>query len=60
MALGSADALITLWNEKGFSVKSCISNERCIIVLGELTKVKQEVVFCNVYATNVESERKEL
>ncbi|KAK2655357.1 hypothetical protein Ddye_008409 [Dipteronia dyeriana] len=59
-AAGSAGGIITLWNEDVFSVNACISNDRCIIVSGELRKLKKEVVFCNVYAANVERERKDL
>ncbi|KAK0607568.1 hypothetical protein LWI29_016836 [Acer saccharum] len=56
----SAGGLITLWNEELFSVKSCITTSRSIILIGALVGVQQEVTFCNVYAANIEGERKEL
>ncbi|KAK3226982.1 hypothetical protein Dsin_006844 [Dipteronia sinensis] len=59
-SIGTAVGLISLWNEDLFSVKACISNNRCIILSGVLVKLNKEVVFCNVYAANNESERKEL
>ncbi|KAK3199477.1 hypothetical protein Dsin_022892 [Dipteronia sinensis] len=59
-ANGSVGGLLTLWNEKFFEVNECISNERCIIVDGLLTKVKKEVIFCNVYVLNEEKGRVEL
>ncbi|KAK2657094.1 hypothetical protein Ddye_010146 [Dipteronia dyeriana] len=59
-AKGSAGGVITLWNEDVFEVKSCISNDRYIIVSGKLVVISSEVVFCNVYAANNEKERVEL
>ena len=59
-AQGSAGGIITLWNDEFFEVKSCISNDRYIIVSGVLLKLKKEVVFCNLYAVNLEHERVEL
>ncbi|KAK2640393.1 hypothetical protein Ddye_028188 [Dipteronia dyeriana] len=58
--VGYAGGLIIMWNEDIFSVKACVSNSRCIIVARELLRIMKEVVFCNVYAANVENERKEL
>ncbi|KAK3229957.1 hypothetical protein Dsin_001838 [Dipteronia sinensis] len=57
---GASGGLITLWNDELFSVKVWISNRRCIILVGELRNLKKEVVFCNVYAASIESERKDL
>lgn len=51
--------VLTLWNEGAFSVKGCISNKSCIILLETLNSLNKEVVFCNVYAPNGERERKE-
>ncbi|KAK3225982.1 hypothetical protein Dsin_005844 [Dipteronia sinensis] len=59
-AIGSARGLLSLWNEYLFLVKACIPNQRCIILAGELLKIRMDVAFCNVYVANVESERKEL
>ncbi|KAK3205564.1 hypothetical protein Dsin_019610 [Dipteronia sinensis] len=59
-ANGSAGGVITLWNEDVFGVKSCIHNDRCIILAGMLFSINTEVVFCNVYAANNEIERLEL
>ncbi|KAK3205584.1 hypothetical protein Dsin_019630 [Dipteronia sinensis] len=59
-ANGSAGGVITLWNEDVFGVKSCIHNDRCIILAGMLFSINTEVVFCNVYAANNEIERVEL
>ena len=56
--VGSAGGLISLWDESFFRVHSCISNSRCIIVAGEILSLKKEVAFCNVYAPNLENERK--
>lgn len=44
---GSAGGLISLWNKDRFEAKACITSKRCI-------------VFCNVYALNLENERREL
>jgi exonuclease III len=57
-ANGSAGGLIV--NEDLFEVKACISNDRCIILVGLIIKLRREVVFCNVYAANNENERVEL
>ncbi|KAK3199924.1 hypothetical protein Dsin_023339 [Dipteronia sinensis] len=38
---GAAGGLLTLWNEDSFLVEDCISNSRCIIVAGVLTKIKK-------------------
>ncbi|KAK3199552.1 hypothetical protein Dsin_022967 [Dipteronia sinensis] len=59
-AEGSAESLISLWDENLFKVHSCISNKRCIILVGELFSVKKYVAFCNVYAPNFENERRSL
>ncbi|KAK2656110.1 hypothetical protein Ddye_009162 [Dipteronia dyeriana] len=59
-AVGSAGGLFTLWNEDFFEVKACILNNRCIIISGVLTKLKEAVNFCNVYADNQESGKIEL
>ena len=57
-SIGRAGGLIVLWNEVNFEVWSCITNNRCIILEGELQNPKRSMVFCNVYAANVEQERK--
>ncbi|KAK3220515.1 hypothetical protein Dsin_014485 [Dipteronia sinensis] len=57
VALGG---LITLWSEDFFTAESCISNKNCLIISGTLNKFKKDIVFCNVYAASVESERREL
>ena len=44
-AISSAGGLITLWNEELFKVK-------------ELVRLKNEMIFCNVYAPNVEAKRR--
>ena len=59
-AEGASGGLITLWNEGLISVNSCISSKRCIIIAGELLGLKKELVLCNIYAANVENERKDL
>ncbi|KAK3199060.1 hypothetical protein Dsin_022475 [Dipteronia sinensis] len=59
-SVGAAGGVITLWNENCFEVKSCISNERCIIVAGVIISTKKEMVFCTLYAANIESERIDL
>ncbi|KAK3229710.1 hypothetical protein Dsin_001591, partial [Dipteronia sinensis] len=59
-ALGSTEGLITLWNDDLFKVRSCISNDKCIILVGLLANLNKEAVFCNIYAPNHESERKSL
>ncbi|KAK3200448.1 hypothetical protein Dsin_023863 [Dipteronia sinensis] len=59
-AVGSARGLLTLWNEKFFEVRACISNDRCLIVFGMLTKSQRVVNFCTVYADNQERGRVEL
>ena len=57
-ANGLIGGLVTLWNDNFFLVKDCISNQRCIILVGVLLRINKEVVFCNVYTANVENERK--
>ncbi|KAK2642950.1 hypothetical protein Ddye_024713 [Dipteronia dyeriana] len=59
-AKGSAGGLITLWNEDLFLVSHCISNKWCIVLVGVLFKIDKEVILCNVYAPNVEADRKKL
>ncbi|KAK3221691.1 hypothetical protein Dsin_008716 [Dipteronia sinensis] len=59
-AEGVSGGLISLWNDESFTVKACINSKRCIIMVGELIGVKQEMGSCNIYAANVERERKEL
>ncbi|KAK3199960.1 hypothetical protein Dsin_023375 [Dipteronia sinensis] len=59
-AEGASSGLITQWNKDFFCVNSCISSNRTIILEGELTRIKKKMVFCNIYAANVENERKEL
>ncbi|KAI9160744.1 hypothetical protein LWI28_011158 [Acer negundo] len=56
-SVGSAGSLISLWNEEYFIAKACVSNSWCIIIVRELVKLAKDVVFCNVYAPNIESER---
>ena len=58
--MGTAEGLISLWNDDQFRVSDCITKKRCIIIAGELITKKEVVVFCNVYAANVETERKGL
>ncbi|KAK2659183.1 hypothetical protein Ddye_005716 [Dipteronia dyeriana] len=57
---GASGGLISLWNEDLFSVEACITSKRCIILVEELRVLKKKVIFCNVYASNVEIERKDL
>ena len=57
---GSAGGVISLWNEDHFSVMANINNSRCIIIAGQLLKIKKCMVFCNVYAANTEKDHKEL
>ncbi|KAK3219251.1 hypothetical protein Dsin_013221 [Dipteronia sinensis] len=59
-AIRASDGLITLWNEDKFVVSNCISRERLIFVIGQMTELKKVVGFCNVYADTVESNRKTL
>ncbi|KAK3189742.1 hypothetical protein Dsin_029303 [Dipteronia sinensis] len=59
-AVGSAGGLITMWSEDLVTIKDCISSKWCIILVGLLKKLDKKVVFCNVYAPNLESERREL
>lgn len=59
-ALGSAGGLFTLWNKDLVTIKDCILNNWCIILVGVLNKIDKEVVLCNVYAINLEHERREL
>ncbi|KAK3224468.1 hypothetical protein Dsin_011493 [Dipteronia sinensis] len=59
-AIGKAGGLVSLWNTELFNCKACISNERCIILMGELTNLKQDAVFYNVYAPNFEADRVKL
>ncbi|KAK3229609.1 hypothetical protein Dsin_001490 [Dipteronia sinensis] len=57
-AVGSAGGLIILWNDEEFKCISCITNDLCIILMGELISVKKkQAVFCNIYEPNVERER---
>lgn len=53
---GASGGLIILWNDDFFKVSSCIPSKRSIIMAGELIGLKKELVFCNIYATNVERE----
>ncbi|KAK3231055.1 hypothetical protein Dsin_002936 [Dipteronia sinensis] len=57
---GSAGVLITLWNEDQFKVKACISDKRCIILAREVVSLKEDTVFCNVYADRLEGVGKQL
>ncbi|KAK3218308.1 hypothetical protein Dsin_012278 [Dipteronia sinensis] len=57
---GSAGGLLSLLSEELVSIKDCISNRLCIILVGVIIKLNQEVVLCNVYAPNSENERREL
>ena len=56
----ASGGLISLWNNDIFQVKACINNKCCIILAGLVVKIQKEMVFCNVYGTNTESERVEL
>ncbi|KAK3210476.1 hypothetical protein Dsin_015182 [Dipteronia sinensis] len=58
--VGASGGLITLWDENAFKAEDCITNRRCIIVAGVLTKINQHIVFCNVYAASVEAEMREM
>ncbi|KAK2663151.1 hypothetical protein Ddye_001725 [Dipteronia dyeriana] len=57
---GSTGGLLMLWDDEVFVVSDCITNDRCIIVFGMLSKFKNEVTFCNVYAANQEEDRRVL
>ena len=57
---GSAGGLVTMWNEEMVSIRDCMSNKWCIILVGELNKFKKEVVLCNVYTSNSKKERRDL
>ncbi|KAK2634788.1 hypothetical protein Ddye_029580 [Dipteronia dyeriana] len=57
---GSTGGLLSLWNEDLFIVNDCISNKWCLILAGVLNKNDKEVIFCNIYASNLESEKCEL
>ncbi|KAK3219391.1 hypothetical protein Dsin_013361 [Dipteronia sinensis] len=59
-AVGRAKGLITLWNEEMFTVADCVSNRWCIMLAVVLNRLNKPVVLCNVHASNLESERKEL
>ncbi|KAK2637650.1 hypothetical protein Ddye_025445 [Dipteronia dyeriana] len=59
-AIGSTGGLISLWNANLFKVIACISNQNCVSLAGELVSLNKKVVFCNVYASNVECDRKAL
>ncbi|KAK2642541.1 hypothetical protein Ddye_024304 [Dipteronia dyeriana] len=58
-SVGSSGGLLSLWNEDQFVVSACISNSRCILLIGELVALKKVVGFCNMYAACVEFEREE-
>ena len=47
-AAGSAEGLLTLWNEDVLTIKDCISSKWGIILVGMLNNLKKEVVWCNV------------
>lgn len=36
----------------------CIPSKRCIFLVGELISLKKDMIWCYVYAANVESERR--
>ncbi|KAK2646840.1 hypothetical protein Ddye_022035 [Dipteronia dyeriana] len=57
---GSAGGLITLWDEELVTIKDCILNKWCIILMVVLNKFDKELVFCNKDVSNLESERREL
>ncbi|KAK0599556.1 hypothetical protein LWI29_006326 [Acer saccharum] len=57
---GSTGGLLTLWNEDLVSIKDCISNKWCIILVGVLNKFNRKVVLCNVYAPVVEKDRRDI
>lgn len=59
-AEGALGGLITLWDEDSFQVEDCIMNNRCIIVAGVLLKLNKCIVLCNVHASSLENERKDL
>lgn len=52
--------LLTLWNEDLVTIKDCISNKWCVILVRVLNKLNKEAVLCNVYTPNLEKERREL
>ncbi|KAK3199346.1 hypothetical protein Dsin_022761 [Dipteronia sinensis] len=57
---GASGGLLTLWSEEFFTVDACISNKSCIILASSLNKIKKDIVFCNVYAVSLESDRRDL
>ena len=46
---GASGGLITLWNKELFTVKVCVSSDRCLVVIGDMSGIKRELVFCNIY-----------
>ncbi|KAK2646987.1 hypothetical protein Ddye_022182 [Dipteronia dyeriana] len=59
-AEGALGGLLSLWNEDQFKVSDCISNSRCLILIGELLSMKAVAAFCNVYVASVEGEGRKL
>ena len=43
-AVGSTGGLLTLWNEDVVTMKDCISNQWCIILVGVLNNINKEAV----------------
>ena len=41
-------------------MKECVSSDRCLVVMGELSGIKKELVLCIFFVANVESERRQL
>ncbi|KAK2654499.1 hypothetical protein Ddye_014355 [Dipteronia dyeriana] len=56
--VGFSSGLISLWNEDRFVVTDCITDNRCIFLVGELLALKKIVGFCNVYEGSMDEERR--
>ncbi|GMI86482.1 hypothetical protein HRI_002317500 [Hibiscus trionum] len=55
----AAGGLVTLWDDKVFTAEKSIVCERVVIIIGTLVEEKLRIGLCNVYAPNVQSERRE-
>ncbi|KAK3221844.1 hypothetical protein Dsin_008869 [Dipteronia sinensis] len=56
-AVGAVGGLFSLWNDDEFQAHFCISNNRCVIIVGTLSKIGKVILLCNAYAPNQERER---
>ncbi|XP_039057955.1 uncharacterized protein LOC120201410 [Hibiscus syriacus] len=56
-AVGSAGALITLWNQKEFVVKDVVINSRFVVTKGMLEGVPGSCCFINVYGPSVDADK---